>query len=65
MGKHETVETRAKIVALKEAKLSFPAIFWQLQLKNPSTVRNNYNNFQRTGSLNSKKQSEAYERFLI
>ena len=63
--------SRAKTVTLKETKLPFYAICRQLQLKNPSKVQNIHNNFQRTGSLNFKKQngrpkklSEADERFL-
>ena len=54
MGKHVSSKVRAKIAALKDAKLTFPANCRQLQLKNPSTVRNIHDNFQRAGSLDSE-----------
>ncbi len=45
MGKLVTEEIRHKIIALRQGKISYPAICKQLNLKNPSTPRTIWNSY--------------------
>ncbi len=56
MRKELSIETRAKIVALRQAKLTFPQISKQLGLANPNTALSFYNTYCKRGSLESKKR---------
>ncbi len=72
MGKLVTEEIRHKIIALRQAKFSYPAICKQLNLKNPSTPRTIWNSFAANGTVLPKPKpgrpkilSKRDERFLL
>ena len=59
MGKLVTEEIRHKIISLKQAKFSYPAICKQLNLKNASTNRTIWNTtFVANGTVLPKSKSE-------
>ena len=55
MPRHISAAQRAQIVILKEQNFNFSHIARILNLKNPSTVRSIWLNYQKTKSLESKK----------
>ena len=56
MGKLVTEEIRRKIIALRQTKLEYPAIFQQLNLKNHSTPLTVWNSVVANGSVVPKLQ---------
>ena len=56
MRKELSIDTRAKIVAFRQAKPILPEISKQLRLASPNTARNFHNTYCKTGSLESKKR---------
>ena len=73
MRKELSIETRAKIVALRQAKFPFPQNCKQLRLANPNTTGSFYSTYCKIGSLESKKRigrigkktKESEERFIV